>query len=215
MGLPFTKVAISQLFSKPSCEMYPFVPKEAAHRYRGRIAYDADKCIGCGMCTRVCDGEAITIVKEPVEDGERITLTFNLGTCTFCANCADFCPKKCIELTSDYHMVATKEEDLLVSGSHIQIKKKPAPKPAPAAEKPAEAKPAEADAQQAKPFEPRGDGKPACDSSKCIYCTLCAKKCPQGAIEVDRAAKTWKLDEDQCVGCGVCESVCPKKAIVI
>ena len=86
MVLPFMKVAVSQLFSKPSCEMYPFVPKEAAPHYRGRIAYDADKCIGCGLCTRVCDGEAITIVKEPVEGGENITLTFNLGTCTFCAN---------------------------------------------------------------------------------------------------------------------------------
>ena len=215
MGLPFTKVAIAQLFSKPSCEMYPAVPKEAAPRYRGRIAYDADKCIGCGMCTRVCDGEAITITKEPVEEGERITLTFNLGTCTFCANCADFCPKACIELTPDYHMVATKEEDLLVSGSHIQIKKKPAPKPAPAAEKPAEAKAAEAPEPQASTFQPRGDGKPACDSSKCIYCTLCARKCPQEAIEVDRKEKTWKLNEDQCVGCGMCETECPKKAIVI
>ena len=74
MVLPFMKVAVSQLFSKPSCEMYPFVPKEAAPHYRGRIAYDADKCIGCGLCTRVCDGEAITIVKEPVENGEKITL---------------------------------------------------------------------------------------------------------------------------------------------
>ena len=202
MVLPFMKVAVSQLFSKPSCEMYPFVPKEAAPHYRGRIAYDADKCIGCGLCTRVCDGEAITIVKEPVEGGENITLTFNLGTCTFCANCADFCPKGCIELTGDYHMVATKEEDLLVSGSHFQEKKKPAPKPAPA---PKTAPDAEKKAEEpaAKAVEPRGDGKPVADMS------------PQEAIEVNRAEKTWKLNEDDCIACGNCETVCPKKAIVI
>ena len=214
MVLPFMKVAVSQLFSKPSCEMYPFVPKEAAPHYRGRIAYDADKCIGCGLCTRVCDGEAITIVKEPVEGGENITLTFNLGTCTFCANCADFCPKGCIELTGDYHMVATKEEDLLVSGTHFQEKKKPAPKPAPAPKAAPETE-KKAVEPAAKAVEPRGDGKPVADMSKCIFCTLCAKKCPQEAIEVNRAEKTWKLNEDDCIACGNCETVCPKKAIVI
>ena len=60
---------------------------------------------------------------------------------------------------------------------------------------------------------PREDGKPVCDASKCVYCTLCAKKCPQSALEVDRAAKTWKCDYEACVACGVCATVCPKKAI--
>ena len=111
-------------------------------------------------------------------------------------------------------MVATKEEHLLVSGSHIQEKKKPAPKPAPAP-KAAEGADKQAEAPAAKAVEPRGDGKPVADMSKCICCTLCAKKCPQGAIEVNRAEKTWKLNEDDCIACGNCETVCPKKAIVI
>ena len=73
MDFPFVKQAISQLFSKPSCDMYPFVPSEAAPNYRGRIAYDPNKCIGCGMCVRVCAGKAITLTREPVEGGENIT----------------------------------------------------------------------------------------------------------------------------------------------
>ena len=59
------------------------------------------------------------------------------------------------------------------------------------------------------------NGIPAQDPSKCVYCTICAKKCPAGALTVYRAAKTWKLDEDLCIGCGNCYEVCPKKAIVI
>ena len=35
------------------------------------------------------------------------------------------------------------------------------------------------------------------DPGKCVYCTLCAKKCPQSAITVDRQAKTWKLDDEK------------------
>jgi len=32
---------------------------------------------------------------------------------------------------------------------------------------------------------------------------------------LDRAAKTWTLDEDSCVACGTCAGVCPKDAIVM
>ena len=103
----------------------------------GQSVVDTDKCIGCGMCERVCAGSAITRTVEKLEEGDRITLTFNLGSCTFCATCADFCSTKAIEFTGDYHMIATKEEDLLVTGSFI--KKPPVKKaaPAPAAAAPA------------------------------------------------------------------------------
>ncbi|MBQ3211339.1 MAG: 4Fe-4S binding protein [Oscillospiraceae bacterium] len=212
MDLPFVKEAISQLFSKTSCAMYPAVPSEAAPGYRGRIVYHPDRCIACGMCERVCSGNAITRTVEKVEEGDKITLTFNLGSCTFCATCADFCSKDAIELTGDYHMVATKEEDLLVSGTFI---KKPPVKKAPAAAPKADAaaKPGTEPDAPGCSIAPRDDGKPVCDKTKCVYCTLCAKKCPQGAIEVDRAEKTWSCDYEACVACGVCATVCPKKAI--
>ena len=212
MDFPFVKEAISQLFSKPSCAMYPAVPSEAAPNYRGRIVYHADRCIACGMCERVCSGNAITRTVEKTEEGDKITLTFNLGSCTFCATCADFCSRKAIELSGDYHMVATKEEDLLVSGSFI--KKPPVKKavPAPAAKPATPAAPSETPAVEVKP---RDDGKPVSDPSRCVYCTLCAKKCPAGAIEVDRANKTWKLDDEKCVACGTCAEVCPKKCIIM
>ena len=158
MDFPFLKEAISQLFSRSSCEMYPAVPREAAPGYRGRIVYHADKCIGCGMCERVCSGSAITRTVEKVEEGDRITLTFNLGSCTFCATCADFCSTKAIEFSGDYHMIATKEEDLLVTGTHIKPARKPAP-PKPAAPAAGTAAPA-AGAAPASSVSPRDDGKP-------------------------------------------------------
>ena len=221
MDFPFVKEAISQLFSKPSCAMYPAVESIAAPRYRGRIAFYPDKCINCMMCERVCCGGAITHTVEKTEEGDKITRSFNLGCCTFCAHCMDFCTHGAIELTQDYHMIATKEEDLIVSGTFIKkppVKKAvppkapaAAPKPAPAAEAPKAAAPAPA----AEAPKPRDDGKPVQDPSKCVYCTICARKCPAGALTVDRAAKTWVLDEDVCVGCGTCAEACPKKAIIM
>ena len=142
MDFPFVKEAISQLFSKPSCAMYPAVESVAAPRYRGRIAFYPDKCINCMMCERVCCGGAITHTVEKTEEGDKVTRSFNLGCCTFCAHCMDFCTHGAIELTQDYHMIATKEEDLIVSGTFIKkppVKKAVPPKPAapaPAAEAP-------------------------------------------------------------------------------
>lgn len=103
--------------------------------------------------------------------------------CVQCGSCVLACPKKCLHMEKGY------------TAPDIQKKTETFTKPA------AQAAPA------------AGGGKPVADADKCVYCTLCAKKCPQEAITVDRAAKTWKLDAEKCVGCGICAGACPKKAI--
>ena len=203
MDFPFMKEALAALFKKSSCDMYPIKPSEAAPNYRGRIVFHADKCSNCMFCERVCSGNAITHEIEETEAGERVTRSFNLGSCTFCATCMDFCSHGAIEFTTDYHMIATKEEDLIVSGSFLKKAPERKAKPAESAQKPA-----------ARTVQGRADGKPVQDPKTCVYCTICAKKCPVGALEVDRAEKSWKLDEEACVACGNCESVCPKSSIV-
>lgn len=152
MGLPFVKTAIAQLFSKPSTELYPFVEKEAADNYRGKIMFHADKCISCGMCERVCSGGAISTNAVDTEEGQLITRTFFLGACTFCGHCADFCAKNAIELTKNYHMVARQESDLIVQGTYLKKKPQKAVPPPKPAEKAAQA------ADRAKPeIPPKAD----------------------------------------------------------
>lgn len=58
-------------------------------------------------------------------------------------------------------------------------------------------------------------GRIVCDDTNCIYCTLCAKKCPADAIVVDRTNKLWELDAFRCIVCGECVTVCPKKCITM
>ena len=117
-------------------------------------------------------------------------------------------------------MIGIEEGDLIVSGTFVKkAVKKPAPKPAAAAPaaaaKKADAPAAVPAAETAPAVQARGDGKPAQDPNKCVYCTICARKCPGEALTVDRKEKVWKLDEDKCVACGTCADVCPKNAIVI
>lgn len=49
----------------------------------------------------------------------------------------------------------------------------------------------------------------------CVFCSLCAKNCPNGAITVDRPNKSWSIDTDKCVQCGICVNKCPKKCLSI
>ncbi len=47
----------------------------------------------------------------------------------------------------------------------------------------------------------------------CIFCSMCAKRCPSDAIAVDRAAKKWEISPYSCCQCGECVAVCPKKCL--
>lgn len=120
MGFPFIKEAVLSLFKKPSTEKFPLEPRSAPDHYRGRIVYDPEKCINCGMCVKVCAPAAITRTVEKLEEGDKITYEFYMGSCTFCQMCADFCPKKAIELTKDYEMIGQSKEDFMVRGTFIK-----------------------------------------------------------------------------------------------
>jgi len=50
------------------------------------------------------------------------------------------------------------------------------------------------------------------DKSKCIGCSLCARKCPTTCISGSREAK-YTIDQINCIQCGSCMEVCPVKAI--
>ncbi len=65
-------------------------------------------------------------------------------------------------------------------------------------------------------------GEHTFDMDKCISCRLCAKICPNMAIEMVEAPKEYKnkypkkypkIDLGKCCFCGLCEDICPTDAI--
>lgn len=47
------------------------------------------------------------------------------------------------------------------------------------------------------------------DINTCIFCGLCASKCPAQCLAVDKKERTWDCDTMVCVYCGICADVCP------
>jgi ech hydrogenase subunit F len=67
-------------------------------------------------------------------------------------------------------------------------------------------------AQRREPF-PGTRGHIAFAINSCIFCNLCAKKCPTEAIVCSKADKTWQIDHTKCILCGNCVDACRKSCL--
>ncbi|MBL7100506.1 MAG: 4Fe-4S dicluster domain-containing protein [Nanoarchaeota archaeon] len=86
---------IKNFFKKPFTKRYPYVKAEVHERFRGRIIYKADVCIGCMQCSKNCPSEAITFYQKG-------KINFDLGECFNCGLCADICPVNAIEFSNEF-----------------------------------------------------------------------------------------------------------------
>ena len=57
-----------------------------------------------------------------------------------------------------------------------------------------------------------GDDSLIAESRICIFCGLCAKKCPTSAITVVGGRLSYEIEK--CTNCGICVKICPKKVII-
>lgn len=60
-------------------------------------------------------------------------------------------------------------------------------------------------------YPDRTRGQIHIDIDTCIFCGLCSKKCPTGAITVNRAERTWSIERMGCIQCGSCVESCIKQ----
>jgi formate hydrogenlyase subunit 6/NADH:ubiquinone oxidoreductase subunit I len=129
------KELMGSLFSAPITVRYPYQKLKMPPRYRGRISFKADLCVGCRLCVRDCPSGAIEIIQLPAEkyqfsyrsllEGKKVAVpiekatkkrfkaVINLGKCLFCAQCVETCPRKALFETEDYELAALDKERLL------------------------------------------------------------------------------------------------------
>jgi len=49
----------------------------------------------------------------------------------------------------------------------------------------------------------------------CTFCTVCAVKCPTGAIVAHKKERVWAIDHSRCILCGICVEDCREGCITL
>ena len=90
--------SLTEALSGQASSLNPPVPVQK--RFRGRLNYDRDKCIGCRLCIKVCPAKAA----DYLEESKKIVI--HNDRCCFCAQCTEICPVKCLTM-SDVYMISS------------------------------------------------------------------------------------------------------------
>lgn len=103
------KEVLKALFSKPVTVQSVTIGESVSvpERYRGRIVYSRETCIGCLLCIKTCPtGTIVTADEQKVQ--------FRLDRCVFCGQCAEICPVTAIEMSSDFEIITNDRRKLLI-----------------------------------------------------------------------------------------------------
>ncbi|HOF02491.1 MAG TPA: 4Fe-4S binding protein [Atribacterota bacterium] len=71
-------------------------PVEIPEKFRGKISYDRENCIGCRLCIRVCPSRAIEFLPEDKK------IKIRIDRCIFCSQCNDICPVNVLKMSEDF-----------------------------------------------------------------------------------------------------------------
>lgn len=118
LGLDLFKglgLTIKEFFSKPvtlnyPLELLPLSPRyRAVHNLQRMLESGNERCIGCGLCEKICTSNCIRIITSAGEDGRKKIddYTINLGRCIYCGLCAEVCPELAIVMGDRFENAST------------------------------------------------------------------------------------------------------------
>lgn len=118
----FTPTVVKNLLKKPATRNYPFQVREPFPNYRGELVINIDDCIFCGMCSRKCPSQCITVDKKAG------TWQCDPHACVYCGYCRDSCPTKCLSMKDVHRKPMTEKITWIEQGTPPKPKKKPLPR---------------------------------------------------------------------------------------
>ena len=101
---------LKSLTEKPITLCYPSEKATPVEGIRAKVAWEIEKCIGCGLCPQICPSKAIELTGK----GSKAEITYYLDRCLFCGECVDVCPTKAIKTTSEFELAFTSREETTI-----------------------------------------------------------------------------------------------------
>ncbi|BAD86282.1 membrane bound hydrogenase, 4Fe-4S cluster-binding subunit [Thermococcus kodakarensis KOD1] len=99
-------VVLRNLFKKPATNRFPQTePVPIPEDFRGMIAYNVDKCVGCRMCVNVCPAGVFVYLPEI----RKVALW--TARCVYCGQCVDVCPTGALQLSKDFLLASYDNHD--------------------------------------------------------------------------------------------------------
>ncbi len=123
LGLTF-----KQMFKPKFTRQYPEEKWEPTGSYRGRPVLvneeDGERCVACGLCSRVCPALAIEVqAGETERNKERYPEKFeiNMLRCIFCGFCEEVCPEEAIVMSKDYELIFASQDDAILGKDKLLV----------------------------------------------------------------------------------------------
>lgn len=121
-------ITLRQMFRPKFTRQYPEERWEPTASYRGRpvlvMDEDGERCVACGLCSRVCPALAIEVQSAETErEKERFPIKFeiNMLRCIFCGFCEEVCPEEAIVMSHDYELVFTNRETAILGKEKLLV----------------------------------------------------------------------------------------------
>jgi glutamate synthase (NADPH/NADH) small chain len=97
-------------FEKPYTSIRPIQERPGAAAYRGFHINISEECIGCGTCHKICQNDAIDMVRVEAYEGRSgdsgLRPRFDYGRCCWCALCVDMCPAGSLRMSNEYTWIS-------------------------------------------------------------------------------------------------------------
>ena len=98
-------------FEKPYTSMRPIQERPGSAAYRGFHINISEECIGCGTCHKICQNDAIDMVRVEACEGRSgdsgLRPRFDYGRCCWCALCVDMCPAGSLRMSNEYTWITS------------------------------------------------------------------------------------------------------------